>query len=72
MNRQRKRRALLAARAAARQHGLNLKQFNVETSEQQALYKVVFLPTDPQTLGGGLRVWVDKYERQVKQVIPLQ
>jgi hypothetical protein len=43
-----------------------------KTSEQQDFYKVVFLPNDPQTLGGGLRVWVDKYELQVKQVVHLQ
>ena len=72
MHRQRRRCALFATRAAARQRGLDLKQFDVETSEQQDFYKVVFLPSDPQTLGGGLRVWVDKYELQVKQVVHLQ
>lgn len=71
-DRQRKRCALFAARAAARQRGLDLKQFDVATLEQQDFYKVIFLPTDPQTFGGGLRVWVDRYELQVKQVVRLQ
>jgi hypothetical protein len=42
-DRQRRRRAIFAT---ARQHGLDLKQFGVETSEQQDFYKVVFLPSD--------------------------
>jgi hypothetical protein len=35
MNRQRKRRAIFAARAAARRSGLDLKQFDAETWEPQ-------------------------------------
>lgn len=68
----RARQAVFVARAAARQRGLDLREFDIEALEQQDFYKVVFLPNDPQTIGGGLRVWVDKYELQVKQIVHLQ
>jgi hypothetical protein len=62
---------LQTAQNKARELGLDLTQFQVQASEDTDFYKVLFLPKQ-NVRGGGLRVWVGKYDEEVKEVVHLQ
>jgi hypothetical protein len=62
---------LQTAQSKARELGLDLTQFQVQASEDTDFYKVLFLPRQ-NVRGGGLRVWVGKYDLEVKEVVHLQ